>query len=147
MIFEITKKEEIRELQDIGEEFYKFTSCGDLDGYRRNFTPSWENLIKQKVGKIFAIEKNQKIVGGLGFLITPDTEDGSKVCFGRFWWISEGNRGEGLRLYRKVESHVKHLGCKKIVMGNLTFSKANKFKKVYKRIGFKENETTYIKKL
>lgn len=148
MIFEITKRQEIKEVQELGESYYEFTnSCGDIENYKKNFTSSWENLIKRKIGKIFVIEKNEKIIGGLGFLITPDTEDGTPICIGRFWWISESDRGEGLSLYRKVESYAKSVGCKKIIMGHLSFSNADKFKKVYTRIGFKENETTYIKHL
>lgn len=147
MIFEVTTSKELEECLQLGEHHYKFSNyySGDMRDLRKNFIPSWQNLIKKKIGKIFVMEKNEKIIGGMGFLITPDTEDGTLTCIGRFWYMDEKHRGEGVKVYRKVESYAKSVGCKKIIMGCLSFSHADKFKKLYTRMGFQENETSYIK--
>jgi GNAT superfamily N-acetyltransferase len=148
MIFEVKTVDQLRELQDILENFYKILPYKeDIDGFRKTWLPTWEKLIKTKSGKIFALEKDKKIIGALGFFITPAVEDGALCCTEAFWYVHENYRGSGIKIFNKFEDYAKSIGCKRIAMVHLENSMPDKLKKLYTRKKYKHIESMYLKEL
>ena len=148
MIFEIKTDSELLELRDVLVNFYKILPYEkDLEDAKKKWLLIWKELIKSKKGKIFALEKERKIIGALGFLITPALEDGVLTATEAFWYVDEKHRGSGLRLFNKYESYAKSKGCKRIGMVHLENSMPDKLKKLYVRKKYKHVESMYLKEL
>ena len=148
MIFEVKNDSELTQLRDVLEEFYKILPYKkNLNGFKKNWIPTWKDLIKSKKGKIFALEKEKKIIGALGFLITPALEDGVLCATEAFWYVDEKHRGSGLKLLNKYESYAKSVGCKRIGMVHLENSMPDRLKKLYVRKQYKHIESMYLKEL
>lgn len=148
MIFEVKTVDELKELQNVLESFYKVAPySGDINEYRKHWLPNWKNLIDTRRGKIFALEKNQKIIGALGFLIAHALEDGALYCSEAFWYIDENHRGSGIKIFNKFEDYAKSIGCKRITTSHLEKSMPEKFKKFYTRKKYKHIESYYLKEL
>jgi len=148
MIFEAKTDSELLELRNVLENFYKILPYKeDLNGFKKNWIPAWKDLIKSKKGKIFALEKERKIIGALGFLITPALEDGALCATEAFWYVDEQHRGAGLKLLNKYESYAKSIGCKRIGMVHLENSMPDKLKRLYTRKKYKHIESMYLKEL
>lgn len=148
MIFEIKTDSELLELRGVLINFYKILPYEkDLDGVEKNWIPTWKGLIKSKKGKIFALEKERKIIGALGFLIAPALEDGALCATEAFWYVDKQHRGAGLKLLNKYESYAKSIGCKRIAMVHLENSMPDKLKKLYTRKKYKHIESFYLKEL
>lgn len=148
MIFEVKTESELLELRIVLENFYEILPYKkDLDGVRKNWIPTWKELIRSKKGKIFALESDRKIIGALGFLISPALEDGVLCATEAFWYVDEQHRGAGLKLLNKYESYAKSMGCKRIAMVHLENSMPGKLKKLYTRKKYKHIESFYLKEL
>lgn len=148
MIFEVRTDDELRELQDVLENFYKILPYeGDTNEFRKHWLPTWKNLIQTRGGKIFALEKDQKIIGALGFFITRAVEDGALCCTEAFWYVHENHRGSGIKILNKFEDYAKSIGCKRIAMVHLENSMPEKLKKLYTRKKYKHIESMYLKEL
>ncbi len=148
MIFEVKTDSELLELRGVLINFYKILPYKkDLNGVKKNWIPTWKELIRSKKGKIFALESDRKIIGALGFLISPALEDGALCCSEAFWYVDEKHRGAGLKLLNKFETYAKSIGCKRIAMIHLENSMPDKLKRLYTRKKYKHIESIYLKEL
>lgn len=148
MIAEITNREELEELLVILENFYKLMPYKqDLNKVRSTWVNTWYGLISHEVGKIFALKQNNKIIGAIGFIISPSLEDGVSTCTEAFWYVDEKYRGKGLSLLLHLQKYAKAQGAERMMMIHLSNSMPEKLKALYERLGYKEVETIYMKEL
>ena len=63
------------------------------------------------------------------------------------WYVNDGFRSAGVRLFKHVMKLLKDRGYQTVVMAVMENSKADKIKRLYGRMGFRPFEMHYIKAL
>ena len=96
---------------------------------------------------IFALTDGETVVGMIGGMAYPEPYSGDLVAQEFFWYVRDGHRGGGIRLYRAFEAWAREKQCLEIRMGHLSDSMPEKLKRVYVALGFREVETNYSKDL
>jgi GNAT superfamily N-acetyltransferase len=111
------------------------------------FVRSWTALIESGAGIIFLLSSETRIAGALGGIAYPDLYSGDLIATEFFWFVREGSRGGGLKLYRAFEQWARDRQCSQIRMVHLLDSMPEKLSRVYKHLGFVPAETHYVKAL
>ncbi|HSW48631.1 MAG TPA: GNAT family N-acetyltransferase [Bryobacteraceae bacterium] len=127
-------------------EFYassRFLQGFDLD----RFCAVWTELLANGTGVIFLLEDGGEVVGALGGVAYPDINSGELIATEFFWFIRDGARGQGLRLYRLFESWARERGCRQIRMVHLADLMPDKLDRVYRHLGFEPIEIHWAKEL
>lgn len=95
--------------------------------------------------EILVVEYDGCIVGGIGMIYAPcmwnlEVSTAEEL----FWWVSkDAPSSTALRLLRHVSSNADARGCKFIVFKSLT-SSPETLDKVYRRMGLRPVETSYM---
>ncbi len=95
--------------------------------------------------EMLVAEYEGSIVGGIGMIYSPCIWN-LKVSIAEemFWWVSEdAPSSTALRLLRRVRSNAAARGCKFVVFKSLT-SSPKTLDKVYRRMGLRPTETSYM---
>ena len=105
------------------------------------------NAMPGMVETSMVLEVDGKVRGVMAGIITHHIQDDSKVFQEIIWFVTKAYRKYGIRLLRDMETLVKELGCKSMVMVTLGDEMFDKLDKLYRKIGYKYLETQYTKTL
>ena len=106
-----------------------------------------QEVFKQCIANTLVIDIDGKVVGTIAGIVTCLPADGSKVYQEVIWYVKKVYRKYGVLLLKKLEEFCRGQGIKHIIMIGMANLKAEKLANFYKKLGFKELETHYIKNL
>lgn len=148
MIERITEltDELLAELLPMGDEFCKEAGM-QFPFNGQFFSALWRDLLKAGIGTLFVARQNDKVIGAIGLLITPDPFSGVAVGVESFWFVAKAYRGgiSGIKLLSFAIDWAEELHLAKLVMAHLHCSVSEKAASVYTRFGFKLQESNYVK--
>ncbi len=138
---------DLPKIERCAEEFYAasaFLKGFDLD----RFCALWKSLLESGAGVIFSFDDTDgQWAGMLGGMAYPDIYSGAMTASEMFWFVREGHRGQGVKLYRAFEEWAREQGCKTIRMVHLADVMPERVARFYERAGFVVIETHYSKDL
>ncbi len=102
-------------------------------------------LVQRDSGRVFVLERNDRIVGMLGVLAFPHWLSGEIVAEELFWWVDPDERGRGTALMERAEKWADTIGACHFQM--VAPVDADKLERVYGRKGFTPLERSFIKRL
>lgn len=138
--------EDFPRMETCAREF--FAASRFLNGFASDvFENTWTGLLAGDAGVIFLLEDEHAIHGALGGVAYPDPHTGELIATEFFWFVSEGHRGQGLRLLKAFEEWARAKGCVQIRMAYLMDLMPSKLEMVYKRLGYVPAEVLYVKEL
>lgn len=147
MVRELTV-EEIKLAPPLGQEFY---ATGAIPGklIPEVFTLSWTRFYAADFGRIFGLFNGDELVGVLGGILYPDSNDGVLVATEMFWFVASKHRGTvgSLRLFDAYEKWAKERGAGRIAMIHLQALAPETLEKLYLRKGYRKLESHYVKTL
>lgn len=139
--------EDLPKIAPIAKEFFlasQFLRRFELD----RFVQVWTSLIESGTGVIFAIEDHSgEWAGAIGGVIYPDLYSGVLVATEFFWFVREGFRGQGIKLYRAFEHWARLRECSEIRMVHLMDSMPEKLERFYRHYDYVPAERLYVKEL
>lgn len=110
------------------------------------FIRTWTTLMENNIGRILGYFKEDRIAGALGFILSPDPNDGEMVATEMFWFVLPSDRGgTGLKLLHFYERLAKAAGAKRTIMAHLQGLNDEKLKHLFARRGYRPIETHYLK--
>jgi len=92
-------------------------------------------------------ETTKELHGAIGFIISNDLHDGTKIAIETFWFSHPDFRGCGKALFNKFEEVSASIGCKKLAMIHLVDSYPESLKTFYEKNGYRLIECHYVKDL
>lgn len=101
------------------------------------------HLIEDDTGTVLVLERDGILMGMIGLVCTPHFLSGDMYAGEVFWWVTPGQRGDGVRLLRAAESWAIELGAKTLQM----IAPTERVGRFYDRLGFTRMETSYQKEL
>jgi GNAT superfamily N-acetyltransferase len=128
---------------------FQFQEEGALPGkfIPEVFVKTWGNLIRMNLGVLFGLEKDGRLVGGLGAILFPDPNDGELVANELFWFVSKEHRGQGLKLLEVFEGWAADFNVKRVSMVHLENLSPKALNRLYRSRGYRVVETHYFKEL
>lgn len=127
-------------------EFYAATAFVKRFQFDR-FCHVWETFIASGAGVIFGLVDGDEIVGMLGGIALPEIYSGDLIASEFFWFVRDGYRGDGMRLYNTFEAWAISKDCVEIRMAALSDLMPERMDRLYKRLGFKLAERHFVKEL
>lgn len=104
-------------------------------------TVTW--LIENESGLLHVFEKDSKIVGVIGFILTPSWfNDEHITAFELFWYVKPDFRGSGMKLYLKAVEALKRIGADTIEMGAVPPYQTTQ--KIYEKLGLTETDRKFM---
>jgi ribosomal protein S18 acetylase RimI-like enzyme len=141
----LAKKDEMQNLLRMGESFFHASGYGAITEFNRRDTEKLiVNLIE--LGTLLTDGKN----GMIGFVIYPLFMNNSTLMSQElFWWVDEDRRGSkvGLQLLRAAEEISKESGADVMNMLSLNELDGEKVNSLYRRLGYKSKEQSYMRVL
>lgn len=130
------------------EEFYKE---GNIPGgfVPEAFMNTWPQIIQSDIGGILGLFKDEVLIGALGFLISPNPNNGVICAQELFWYVRPEYRESalGLKLFRAFEREALSRNCQFIHMAFLMNLFPEKIRKIYDAFGYKKLEEWYVKSI
>lgn len=138
---------DLPKMADSAKEFY--SSSKFLRGFSiEKFCSAWKGFIESGIGVIFGLfDEEGKVRGAIGGICYPDMHSDEIHASEFFWFISDGYRGDGLKLLRAFERWAESKQCAVIRMAHLSDSMPDKLQRVYARLGYALAESQYVKEL
>ncbi len=115
----------------------------DVDHTAKAYT----ELVSSGSAVLLIMEREGKMIGGLGYVVWPDLHDGETVAIETYWLVDKKCRGGGIRLFNEYEKSAKERGCKRISMVHMVDSYPEILSKLYTRKGYALVEKCYTKEL
>jgi len=115
----------------------------DVDHTARAYT----ELVNSGSAVLLILERENKMIGGLGYVVSSDLHDGEMVAVETYWLVDRECRGGGIRLFNEYEKSAKKHGCKRISMVHMVDSYPEILSKLYIRKGYSLVEKCYTKEL
>jgi GNAT superfamily N-acetyltransferase len=147
MQLNIATVSDLPKIAPIAKEFFlasQFLRRFELD----RFVQVWTSLIESGTGVIFATEDHSgEWSGAIGGMIYPDLYSGVLVATEFFWFVREGHRGQGIKLYKAFEAWARERECSEIRMVHLMDSMPDKLERFYRHYGYVPAEQLYTKEL
>jgi RimJ/RimL family protein N-acetyltransferase len=105
------------------------------------------NLISGGRGAIFLLEDGGEIVGGLGGSIENDEISNRPLAVEKFWYVDEAHRATSgaIKLLALFERWADQSGAVHKCMIAMEASDPEKMDALYRRLGYRKLQTTYIK--
>ena len=110
-------------------------------------TKKYTELMNNGSGIMFVIEKDGKIVGGIGGLIGPDLHSPRMIAVETFWFVLPEYRGKGFKLLNEFEKWADEKKADAVAMVHLVDCHPDILEKIYKRKGYQLIENHYLKVL
>jgi len=101
------------------------------------------NLIENEGGTVMVLERDGVLVGMIGLVCTPHFLSGDMYAGEVFWWVTPGQRGDGVRLLRSAEAWAIERGAKTLQM----IAPTERVGQFYARMGFTRTDISYQKDL
>jgi GNAT superfamily N-acetyltransferase len=108
---------------------------------------SWERLLDLGIGVIYLAEENGEVIGGIGGVRHAELFTGNMTAVEMFWYMKEGKRGTGIKLFKMFEQWAKDNQCARVAMIYLPFSMPEKLDRFYTKNGYTLLEMHYEKEL
>jgi len=136
--------EELHKITSLAEEFFSISGItGNFD--IPFFIKNWEFFLSSGMGSIFVLDGDEGIIGGIGCIKVPDIITGKPVASEMFWYVKDGRRGDGLKLFDEFEKWADDQGCSIKRMVHLSNVMPDELKRLYSRRGYREVEIAYEK--
>ena len=118
MVIRLASQQELPLLVPLAQMFFEESS------YPGRFQPerwqqTWTFLLEHQLGKILlAVEAGERIVGGLGFMVTPDHCTGDLTSTETFLYIQPESRGGYglLKLLKRYYTEAVAMGAKQVLI-------------------------------
>jgi GNAT superfamily N-acetyltransferase len=135
-------------LEECALEFYKSSEFLNTFDIVR-FSELWAGLLETGAGVIFILEDPDSgaIAGTIGGVHYKEPYSTELIATEFFWFVRDGKRGGGIRLYKAFEDWARDRGCSQIRMVHLIDSMPKKLEQVYQRFGYRAAEVHYTKGL
>ena len=138
--------EDLPSCETCAQQFYA-SSRFLVDFKIERFCQVWKALFESGAGVVFILVDGDATIGTIGGVIHADLYSGRQVATEFFWFVQDGHRGAGLKLYRMFEAWAREQGATEIRMVHLMDSMPEKLSRVYHHLGFVPIETHYAKGL
>lgn len=138
------RADEVFKLKGIAQEF---TNSAKLNLNWPHLKKNITKIIKIDTGRVLVSEKDNKIVGVLGFLVHHDFIDNTLTASELFWYVFPKYRGIGLELLKEFEKFAEENNIKRIHMVYLLKSMPERIKRIYELRGYTPVENSYRKEL
>jgi GNAT superfamily N-acetyltransferase len=108
---------------------------------------SYTDFVNRGIGGMLLAISENKVIGGLGYLIANDIHCGKKYAVESFWFMLPEYRGGGIRLLARFEEIARERDCEECAMIHLSDSFPERLEHLYIRRGYRMVEKHYIKRL
>jgi hypothetical protein len=137
---------EIQTICVLGKAFADAAGATSFD--ESSFLKFVLNLYSGKKGKLFVIETDNTVVGGLGVIAYPCFYNNNVLRVQEcFWWIDPEHRNfnNSINLFNKIEEWAKEIKANQIIVSSTSTLNPEKLEKFYSKKGFKKIDINYIK--
>lgn len=110
-------------------------------------TGVWMKWLANGTGIVFALKKDDRLIGGLGAIKVPDIHCGLLTAIEIFWFTNPEDRGDGLKLLGAYEKWAENTGCKRVAIIHLEDSFPEVLSRIYKRRGYQLIESHYVREV
>lgn len=144
----IAAVEDLPRLAHLAEEFYSSTDV--LHGFHLDrFIALWTTLLGNGSGVVFLLEKGGEIIGTIGGVCYPETYSPRLISQEFHMFIAKEHRGGFglLKLMRAFENWAREKGCTEVRIAHLHDLQPERLGPFYQRLGYKQLEVNYMKKL
>jgi GNAT superfamily N-acetyltransferase len=134
-----------KDLEQIDVLCRQFSEASHFVKYKPDvFRRTWESLIDSGFGVLLVQDDFHGMLGAMAY---PDPNSGETIATEMFWWVDPQHRGKGQELLSAYEQWASAVGATKAIMVHLSDSMPERLKMLYKRKGYSEMETHYVKDL
>lgn len=137
--------EDMSQLLRMGEAFFNASGYSDMTTFDKDDT---ENLLK------ILIENGSLLTDGkssmLGFVVFPMFMNNKTIVAQElFWWVDKGARktGIGVEILQKAEELSKEYGATVMMMLSIDDLNGKRVNELYKRLGYKQREQSFMRLL
>jgi GNAT superfamily N-acetyltransferase len=116
----------------------------DIDHATKKFQDMFKSGL---VTMLVALNDDDKRIGGLAYLKSPDIYSGEITAIELYWFIHPEYRGGGKMLVDAFEESARGKGCVKAAMIHMVDSFPESLKEFYEKRGYHLTELHYVKKL
>lgn len=111
------------------------------------FIASVQDMLAHNAGVVFLLEAGGEIVGGIGGGMQIEPIGGQRIAVETFWFVDEAYRGTigSLKLLSLFEQWARQSGAFRICMIAMENSDPAGMDRLYRRLGYRKLETTYVK--
>lgn len=134
--------EDLPHILHLGEQFAKASKFIRYDPQIALAT--WTTLLNSGMATIFILKDYQGMLGAMAY---PDPNSGELTATEFFWWVDPVARGQGLQLLEAYEAWAEEKGCTRAIMVHLADSMPQRLQSLYRRRGYEEMETHFVKEL
>ena len=126
-----------------GDEFNNIGLGFDFDVLEKSYL----GFIGSKDFIFLIADEGGDILGNIGAIVFLSPINGKKILQEIFWYVHPHYRKYGLRLLKALAKKGKEIGCELMMFGTSRNIQEEKLMRVYKKLGFKQAETNFIKEL
>lgn len=141
----IAEMRDVPELLRMGKRFHEVSGYSEFVSYDpETVTQMFKTLIENKT--LLTDGKNTM----LGFVVFPFFFNKNILTAQElFWWVDKDKRktGIGVEILRSAEKQANLLGAKSLIMLNIKNLDGDSVGRLYKSLGYKETEQTYMRSL
>jgi len=137
--------DDLPELQRMGRRFFEVSGYSELSEYNED---DMKEVFVKLIDNEFLYTDGKN--GMIGFSMFPvffcqDTIAAQEL----FWWVDEEKRGSilGIKLLKIAENKAKSLGANVFLMLSIDSLNGEEINNIYKKMGYKKQENTYIRRL
>ena len=105
----------------------------------------YKKMIEDGIAKMFILEENGKMIGGLGCVKGADLHFPRTIAVETYWYVDQNHSGEGIKLLKHFEDWAKNNNCDAVAMVHLVDSYPDSLERLYIRRGYELVEKHYIK--
>ena len=136
---------DMEQLLRMGKSFFDVSGYGQLTDF---------NYKDTEIILISLIEQDSLLTDGkngmIGFLVFPMFMNSAYTLSQElFWWVDEDvrNTGVGIKILRDAERLAKEKGATTMMMLSIDDLNGDSINKLYKKLGYRERERTYMRSL
>lgn len=108
-------------------------------------TNRYIEMIDSGLVNVFVAEKDDTLLGALGFMKAPDLHNGEMIAVETFWFVAPEHRGIGVHLLNAFEKWAEENECDKTAMVHLEDSMPKSLEKFYLKRGYYLAERHYLR--
>ena len=123
----------------VEESLFEYGVSLELDKLTQTYAKVWPTS--------FVAVIESKVVGILAGFINTDLMCNEPVYEEILWYMSKKHRKYGIKLFKHVQQECIVLGIKRMTMCCMHNSKTEQLFNLYKKLGFQEQETRFVKEL
>lgn len=128
----------------MGAKFHAYSGLSEIDYDPASFRETLEAGIDSDNQAYLVAEQSGQVVGMIGGIVYPSYFNRNSLTGQEMFWWSEST--EGLRLYRALEAWAISKGCTSFSMVALQDREFTRMDALYKRMGYRPSEHSYIKR-